>query len=924
MGNNDYESWGRFPRVSHAGILNPDTIDNVKPAMASVGSSVLPRGLGRSYGDSCLNDNNFLLATQNLNLIQEFDEASGVIRCDAGVTLEQILLAGVPRGWFLPVTPGTKFVTIGGAIANDVHGKNHHRAGSFGNHVMRFHLLRSDGDVVLCGPHENAELFRATIGGLGLTGIILWAEIQLRRVASAYIDVESIRFSSLDEFVELTKASDQNYEYTVAWIDCLSSGESLGRGIFYRGNHAAERSSNNGQVRRSAKWKTVPFDAPSVLLSTPMIRAFNSLYYRKQFRKQSNALTHYDPFFYPLDSVGKWNRMYGRRGFLQWQCVVPPADGYSVIKRILGKIAGSRLGSFLGVLKEFGNKPAVGYLSFPMPGITLALDFANKGERLFRLLNELDTIVIECGGRIYPAKDARMNSEIFHASFPNFDAFTKYVDPKFSSTFYRRVSNGHLNSKTKIANSNEAMMMNKPEMLAVDDVKKMTAEETGKLFCTHMNPGQYHFLKLLGFHKVIIERAEGMYYYDKEGRQILDFFGGFGSVGFGHNHPRILAVRQKFQDERRHEIAIAFMSQYAVGLAKNLAAIAPGDLDIVFLCCSGSEAVEAALKIAERAQGSDRAKIAFAEKSFHGKSRGSLSVTDSEFYQSSFNLLSNRVRVPFGDVDALEQAFKSDPSVGILILESIQGGAGIVVPPEGYFKEVRRLCDKYNVLWIADEVQCGMGRSGRFFAFEHDEVVPDLVTLAKSLGGSKVAMGAVIARTPIYMKAYGTPKTALIHGPATFGAMGEACCTAIEGLHVLYDEGLIDNAYKQGAYLLQRLFDVKQKHPKIIKDVRGRGLMIGVEFQDISNTMPFGLKQIVSKLDDKLKGSLCGFVGSLLLSDYKVLVAFTEYNRNVIRLEPALIVRKEHVDTFVSAFDELLSRGIAKIVTDYARNSLTK
>ena len=244
------------------------------------------------------------------------------------------------------------------------------------------------------------------------------------------------------------------------------------------------------------------------------------------------------------------------------------------------------------------------------------------------------------------------------------------------------------------------------------------------------------------------------------------------------------------------------------------------------------------------------------------------------------------------------------------------------MPPAGYWRRVRELCDRYRVLWIADEVQCGVGRTGRFFAFEHEDVVPDIVTLAKSLGAGKTAIGAMIARRTHYMNAYGTPKTALIHGPATFGGIGEACCTAIEGLHVLYDEGLIDNCAEQGAYLLERLQHLRSKYPKIIKEVRGQGLMIGVEFHDISQALPFGLRQVISVLDEKLKGSICGFVGSLLLREYDILVAFTEYNRNVIRLEPPLIVTRAQVDTFVNALDDLLGRGITRIVSAYVKGYL--
>jgi acetylornithine/succinyldiaminopimelate/putrescine aminotransferase len=463
----------------------------------------------------------------------------------------------------------------------------------------------------------------------------------------------------------------------------------------------------------------------------------------------------------------------------------------------------------------------------------------------------------------------------------------------------------------------------RPDLLSVDDAKRMSVADVTELFCKHLNPGQHHFLKLLGFDQVLIDRAEGMYYIDKQGRKILDFFGGFGSLACGHNHPRILAARRLFQEEKRHEIAMAFMSQYAATLARNLAAIAPEDLDMVFLGSSGSEAIEAALKLAENVQGPARCKIAYAENSFHGKTRGALSVTDSAFYQSTVRLLDNRVRIPFGDAAALEAAFKLDRSIGVLILETVQGGAGVVTAPPTYWHAVRRLCNEYDVVWIADEVQCGVGRTGRFFAFEHAGVVPDITALAKSLGGGKSAMAAMISRRPLYMKAYGTPKTALIHGPATFGGIGEACCTAIEALNVLYDEGLIENSAIQGAYLLERLHGLKDKHPKLLHDVRGQGLMVGVEFADFSQTLPFGLKQIVSVLDDKLKGSLCGFVGSLLLRDHNILVAFTEYNRNVIRLEPPLVAGREHIHTFVDALDELLSRGIAKIVTDYAKSRVT-
>ena len=462
----------------------------------------------------------------------------------------------------------------------------------------------------------------------------------------------------------------------------------------------------------------------------------------------------------------------------------------------------------------------------------------------------------------------------------------------------------------------------KPKMYSVEEAKALDIQTMSDLFKDHINPGQLHFMKLLGFNKIKVETAEGMFYVDQHGRRILDFFGGFGSLAFGHNHPRIVAARQRFQDEKRHEIAIAFLSQYASALAKNIAACSPGELDMVFLGSSGSEAMEAAVKVAERASGRKNCKIVHAENSFHGKSKGVLSLTDSTLYQGEFKLVGNTYKVPFGDLEALTNAVRSDPDIGVVVLETVQGGGGINMATTEYWQGMRALCDKHKVLWVADEVQCGYGRTGRFYAFEHHGVVPDVTALAKSLGAGKAAVGAMIAKRDVYMKAYGTPKTAMIHAQATFGGIGEACITAIEGLNLLYDDDLIGNSAEVGDYLLTRLKEIQSRYPSIIKDVRGQGLMVGLEFQDFSRTLPFALRPVVAILDDKLKGSLSGFIGALLLRDYDVLVAFTEYNRNVIRLEPPLICSEENVDQFCDALDQLLSRGIVTIVKDFVRSQM--
>ncbi|MFL5591430.1 MAG: FAD-binding protein [Ktedonobacteraceae bacterium] len=409
------------------------------PDLAHFEQPLLPYAYGRSYGDSCLNEGGVSLDVSHLRRFISFDEEEGILCCEAGVSLAEVLELVVPRGWFIPVSPGTRFVSVGGAIANDVHGKNHHRAGTFGCHVTRFELLRSNGERFICSPYENSELFRATIGGLGLTGVILWAEFRLKPIVNPLIDMERIQFSSLDEFVQISAETDKQYEYSMSWVDILIGGQALCRGIFMCGNHNRSESRAAQRVRKKLPL-VVPFDFPSFVLNTFTVKAFNELYYHTQLSKRVHKVVPYEPFFYPLDSIHEWNRMYGRRGFLQYQFVVPFEDGFAAMREILDRIRRSGEGSFLTVLKTFGDMESPGMLSFPRPGITLALDFAYGGQKTLDVLDDLDIIVRESGGAVYPAKDARMSAENFQAFFPKWREFARYVDPHFSSSFWRRVS----------------------------------------------------------------------------------------------------------------------------------------------------------------------------------------------------------------------------------------------------------------------------------------------------------------------------------------------------------------------------------------------------------------------------------------------------------------------------------------------------
>jgi len=427
-------SWGRYPRVQQT--LTP-LVDRALPLPPFEGSA-LPHGNGRSYGDSCLNPDGTLLQARALDRFIDFDPATGHLHCEAGVTLGEIIDLVLPRGWFLPVTPGTRFATVGGAIANDVHGKNHHRAGSFGHHLIGLELLRSDGEREWLDAKARAPRLLATIGGLGLTGVITRLALQLRRVPGPWLETRSIRFDGLEEFFEISADAGTRAEYTVAWIDCSARGKHLGRGHFISGDHAPADPSApvpGSKVRRS-----MPLVPPVSLVNPLTLRPFNTLYYWRQRARTKRGYSHYQSYFYPLDGIAHWNRMYGPRGFLQHQCVLPPESARSGIAEMLQAIADSGKGSFLAVLKEFGDIPSLGMMSFPRRGTTLALDFANQGPDTFRLLDRLDAIVIAAGGALYPAKDARMSPQLFRQSFPAWEAFQAHVDPRFSSGFWRRVT----------------------------------------------------------------------------------------------------------------------------------------------------------------------------------------------------------------------------------------------------------------------------------------------------------------------------------------------------------------------------------------------------------------------------------------------------------------------------------------------------
>jgi decaprenylphospho-beta-D-ribofuranose 2-oxidase len=436
--------WGRFP-ICESNVFRPEKFAELAAVVAANSHKLIARGAGRAYGDAALNTDNGVVDLQRLNRMLHFDPETGILHAEAGVTLDEIIRVFLPRGFFPPVVPGTRFVTLGGSIAADIHGKSHHRDSSLAGHVLWFDLMLASGEVRRCSREENGDLFWATVGGMGLTGIILEVATRLRRVESAYIKGEIIRVANVDEAIESFERTDREYGCSAAWIDCVSTKGSLGRSILHVGDFATRDAlpanlRTEPLVPKQTGSPTVPFNLPNFALNSLSVRAFNFGYYAIH-RPQNPAIASYEPFFFPLDSIHNWSRIYGKRGFVQYQCVWPLAESRAGLIETLEAISGSGRASFLAVLKKFGAQQ--GMLSFPMPGYTLALDFPVT-EGLLAFIDRLDQMVLKRGGRVYLAKDARMRPDTFRAMYPKFEewrAAKATADPNnhFSSTLSRRL-----------------------------------------------------------------------------------------------------------------------------------------------------------------------------------------------------------------------------------------------------------------------------------------------------------------------------------------------------------------------------------------------------------------------------------------------------------------------------------------------------
>ena len=431
--NSVIESFGRLDRKIRASASAVDAVHDLRRGNLAV-TSWLAHGNGKSYGDSSHNDAGMLVRSAERARIFSFDAQSGVLTAEPGITLGDIIIHAGPHGWFLPVTPGTKFVTLGGAIANDVHGKNHHKRGSFGCHVIAFDLLRSDGIVRRCSAGEHINLFDATIGGFGLTGLILSATVQLMKAPSVDVVEKVTPFKSLDEYLELSEAADRDNEYAVAWLDQLGLA---GRGLLLAANHAGGGEFHSHRLKPRLN---VPFQPPVSCLNRLSLTAFNALYFHAKGRNSDPKKSSYDSYFYPLDQVGNWNYFYGPKGLFQHQSVIPLEAAKRVLPQLLKASRDAGQVSFLTVLKRFGDIQSPSLTPFARQGFTLTLDFPNRGAKTLALLSELDRITVDAGGAVNGYKDARMSAQTFNASYPNWRRLEALRDPAFVSDFWKRTA----------------------------------------------------------------------------------------------------------------------------------------------------------------------------------------------------------------------------------------------------------------------------------------------------------------------------------------------------------------------------------------------------------------------------------------------------------------------------------------------------
>jgi acetylornithine/succinyldiaminopimelate/putrescine aminotransferase/FAD/FMN-containing dehydrogenase len=924
---------------SYSIVTTPETVEEIRTIIQTAknnGQKVLGRGAGQSYGDESLNEGQVLIDTSRMNRILEWNRATGVLRVQAGATYSDVLNRCLKDNWALVAIPGTRYVTMGGALANNVHGKNSFKQGNFGEWVKEFDIVLASGEQVRCSKESNSDLFFAAIGGAGLLGIVTEMTLQLVRIPSPYLAIKKSTASSLNELMdELDKATEKN-DFVIAQVDCFPKSLGLGRGTMHAGNFISNNLDQHSIMNDVEAMRNISFRMLGVFpkkwvptigkytLNNYTMRLVSRLkyYLDKLSSREKPSEQDIFRFTFLLDDMPNWKQVF-RHGFFEYQPLIPKEKARAVIPQLIALTHEYAMPAYLSAIKVHRKDSFL--LSYSLDGYSFAMDIPRhpgqkgKQDELFRKMNK---IVITAGGIIYLAKDAHLTASEFRQMYKNVDQFLalkKKYDPSgvFESDMYRRIFL-MTNKNNEQMNSNAH---NGGGLLTLRESLDLEQSKANELYKKHVNSGLLGVYELLGLNNLDARSAEGVFIRLKDGRNILDFTSAIGIIGLGHNHPRITAAEKLCLDEKILNAIKLGPHKLQSALAYNLAALLPHPLSVSFFTTSGAEAVEAAMKLCERVQGNKRRKFITTGNSYHGKTHTALSMTRSGHMRDGFIQgipEENVIEVPYGNAEALENTLKEyGDEVVAIIVEPIQGQS-IETPPRGYLSAVVDICRKNNVLVIFDEVKSGMSRSGTFCAFQDESVVPDVVTLSKSLGGGSRAMGAMITSEELFKKAYGKREASSLH-TTTFGGLGHSCAVAIEALNILGDLDFQKNVREKGDYLKKSLEDLQERYPNKIVAVKGRGLMQAIQFnfRNIFKDSSFQIPALplIDTFDKVMMASLI----RALYEKHNILAHFADSNIDTLHVMPPLIVEKEHIDKFVEAVDTILKEGFISLATNFVK-----
>lgn len=927
----NFSGWSNthFGRSYVAYPLTAEEVRSIVKGAKISQKTIIGRGAGQSYGDQSLNHDQIVLDLSRMNKILGWDKTTGILQVETGAIYEDVLIHCLKDNWIPAVIPGTRYVTMGGALANNVHGKNSYSRGNFGNWVKEFKLVLASGDQLTCSKEINPDLFYGTIGGAGLLGIVTEITLQLVSIPSPHLTVKRSTAPSLLELMDnLDKESKKN-ELVIAQVDCFPNGKILGRGTIHAADFGANDSGTNINDLAKIHLKIFGLMPKKWLLAigkytmsdfVMSIISRTKYYFDKITSSENPHMQNVFRFMFLLDQVPNWKRIF-KNGFFEYEPLIPTEKARIVIPQLIALTHQYRMPAYLSAIKI--HKQDDFLLSYSMNGYSFAMDIprhSKKKEEQNELFKKMNEIVIGAGGIVYLAKDATLTPDEFRQMYDveKFLEIKKKYDPDelFQSDMYRRIFKKPVKTKEK--------MEMKKELLTLDKALTLGQAETNELYKKHVNAGLLGIYEILGVADMDIASAEGVEIKLKDGRTILDFTSAIGILNLGHNHPKILAAEAKCQNLKLVNAIKIGPGRLHSALSYDIAALLPDPLSVSFLTTSGAEAVEAAMKLCERVQGQERTKFITTTNAYHGKTHTAISLTRSGHIRDGFIQgisEENVIAIPYGDTEALSSYLQKEANKVIaFIVEPIQGQS-IETPRDGYLKSVVEICHKNNVLVIFDEVKSGVSRTGTFCAFQNEEVVPNVVTLSKSLGGGSRAIGAMVTSEELFKKAYGKKKWSGLH-TTTFGGLGYTCAVAIEALNILGDPDFQKSVQEKGEYLKKKLLKLQAKYPNQIVAIKGRGLMQAIQFNFRNVFQSIKLEIPPIPLIETYDTAMMAALIRTLYEKYNIIAHFSDSNLDTLHVMPPLICEKHHLDTFVNAIDQILQDGLLPLALNFTKKVL--